>query len=212
VRTRGDSRTGTLGYVEQGFEVIDGCRRRALSGEGEQNACGRAAGDPRRSAKARIAQRERPEEEMNISHEDSRPVGDDGAAVGSAVVAGVLAYGDIPIAALPQVRHTPTTRHAVLPGAAPGDGLFTVATKLEKQFANLQPNVINRRPAGRTKITLDFAQDRDIDKARWDVAGRVFRASRNLPIERRDAVYRKVNRPMRRSCRQLIRRRCRSPT
>src|SRR5262249_32841452 len=55
----------------------------------------------------------------------------------SCVVAGLLAYGDIPIAALPKFD-TPTIQvTAVLPGASPENMAASVATPLEKQFATI---------------------------------------------------------------------------
>ncbi len=114
----------------------------------------------------------------------------------SAVVAGVLAYGDIPIAALPKFE-TPTIQvTAVLPGASPDNMASSVATPLEKQFATISDvNVISSSSTqGRTQVTLEFDQDRDIDKAAVDVQAALLRASRSLPIEMTSPpAYRKVN-------------------
>src|SRR5258708_22020556 len=103
----------------------------------------------------------------------------------SAVVAGVLAYGDIPIAALPKFE-TPTIQvTATLPGASPDNMASSVATQLEKQFATIsEVNVISSSSTqGRTQVTLEFDQDRDIDKAAVDVQAALLRASRSLPVE-----------------------------
>ena len=114
----------------------------------------------------------------------------------SAVVAGVIAYDDIPIAALPKFE-TPTIQvTAVLPGASPDNMASSVATPLEKQFATISDvNVISSSSTqGRTQITLEFDQDRDIDKAAVDVQAALLRASRSLPIEMTSPpAYRKVN-------------------
>src|SRR5258708_12342218 len=114
----------------------------------------------------------------------------------SAVVAGVLAYGDIASAALPKFE-TPTIRvTAVLPGASPDNMASSVATQLEKQFATISDvNVISSSSTqGRTQVTLEFDQDRDIDKAAVDVQAALFRASRSLPVEMTSPPsYRKVN-------------------
>ena len=104
----------------------------------------------------------------------------------SAVVAGVIAYGDIPIAALPKFE-TPTIQvTANLPGAGPEDMASSVATPLEKQFATISGvNVISSSSIqGQTQVTLEFDQDRDIDKAAVDVQAALLRASRSLPPER----------------------------
>ena len=114
----------------------------------------------------------------------------------SAVVAGVFAYDGIPIAALPQFD-TPTIQvTAVLPGASPENMASSVATPLEKQFATISDvDVISSSSTqGQTQVTLEFAQDRDIDKAAVDVQAALFRASRNLPVEMTTPPsYRKVN-------------------
>jgi HAE1 family hydrophobic/amphiphilic exporter-1 len=114
----------------------------------------------------------------------------------AAVVAGILAYGGIPIAALPQFD-TPTIQvTAVLPGAGPETMASSVATPLEKQFSTISSlDVISSTSVqGRTDITLEFNQDRDIDEAAVDVQAALFRASRNLPPEMTTPPsYRKVN-------------------
>jgi HAE1 family hydrophobic/amphiphilic exporter-1 len=114
----------------------------------------------------------------------------------SAVIAGLIAYNDIPIAALPQFD-TPTIQvTAVLPGASPENMASSVATPLEKQFATISGvNVITSSSTlGYTQVTLEFDQDREIDKAAVDVQAALFRAQRALPIEMTTPPsYRKVN-------------------
>ena len=114
----------------------------------------------------------------------------------AAVVAGILAYGGIPIAALPMFD-TPTIQvTAVLPGASPETMASSVATVLEKQFSTISSlDVISSTSIqGRTDITLEFSQDRNIDDAAVDVQAALFRASRNLPAEMTTPPsYRKVN-------------------
>jgi HAE1 family hydrophobic/amphiphilic exporter-1 len=114
----------------------------------------------------------------------------------AAVVAGVLAYGDIPIAALPQFETPTISVTANLPGASPENMASSVATQLEKQFATISNlnTISSTSTLGRTQITLEFDADRDIDKAAVDVQAALFRASRNLPIEMTTPPsYRKVN-------------------
>jgi len=114
----------------------------------------------------------------------------------AAVVAGILAYGGIPIAALPQFD-TPTIQvTARLPGASPETMASSVATPLEKQFSTISSlDVISSTSTqGETNITLEFNQDRNIDEAAVDVQAALFRASRNLPVEMTTPPsYRKVN-------------------
>ncbi len=114
----------------------------------------------------------------------------------SFVVAGLIAYGDIPIAALPQFDTPTISVTANLPGASPENMASSVATPLEKQFATISSvNVITSSSTlGFTQITLEFDQDRDIDKAAVDVQAALLRASRSLPVEMTNPPsYRKVN-------------------
>jgi HAE1 family hydrophobic/amphiphilic exporter-1 len=114
----------------------------------------------------------------------------------AAVVAGILAYNGIPIAALPMFD-TPTIQvTALLPGASPENMASSVATPLEKQFATIASlDVISSTSTqGQTQITLEFNQDRNIDDAAVDVQAALFRASRSLPVEMTTPPsYRKVN-------------------
>ena len=114
----------------------------------------------------------------------------------SFVVAGLIAYDDIPIAALPQFDTPTISVSANLPGASPENMASSVATPLEKQFATISSvNVITSSSTlGNTQITLEFDQDRDIDKAAVDVQAALLRAQRSLPVEMTTTPsYRKVN-------------------
>ncbi|MBL0141622.1 MAG: efflux RND transporter permease subunit [Betaproteobacteria bacterium] len=114
----------------------------------------------------------------------------------SFVVAGLIAYGDIPIAALPQFDTPTISVSANLPGASPENMASSVATALEKQFATISDvNVITSSSTlGNTQITLEFDQERDIDKAAVDVQAALLRAARSLPVEMTNPPsYRKVN-------------------
>ena len=55
----------------------------------------------------------------------------------SAVIAGIIAYGDLPIAALPSYDSPTITVSAVLPGASPETMASSVATQLERQFSTI---------------------------------------------------------------------------
>ncbi len=114
----------------------------------------------------------------------------------SFVAAGLIAYDDIPIAALPQFD-TPTIQvTASLPGASPETMAASVATPLEKQFSTIAGVAVatSTSTLGNTSITLEFVPDRDIDKAAVDVQAALFRAQRALPDEMTNPpTYRKVN-------------------
>ncbi len=114
----------------------------------------------------------------------------------SAVLAGVLAYDSIPIAALPSYDTPTISVTATLPGASPETMASSVATQLERQFSTITGvDVISSTSTlGNTSITLEFNQDRDIDSAAIDVQAALLRAQRSLPTEMTTTPsYRKVN-------------------
>ncbi|HXH01820.1 MAG TPA: efflux RND transporter permease subunit [Candidatus Competibacteraceae bacterium] len=114
----------------------------------------------------------------------------------SVVLAGVLAYRQLPIAALPNFD-TPTINvFATLPGASPETMASSVALPLEKQFSTIAGLVAisSVSTPGVTSITLEFAPSRDIDAAAVDVQAALLRASRILPDDMpAPPSYRKVN-------------------
>ena len=114
----------------------------------------------------------------------------------SAVLAGVLAYGSIPIAALPSYDTPTISVTASLPGASPETMASSVATPLERQFSTISGlDVISSTSTlGSTSITLEFGQDRNIDSAAIDVQAALLRAQRALPAEMTaPPSYRKIN-------------------
>ncbi|MDO8465262.1 MAG: efflux RND transporter permease subunit [Gallionella sp.] len=114
----------------------------------------------------------------------------------SAVLAGVLSYGGIPIAALPSYDTPTISVSASLPGASPETMASSVATPLERQFSTISGlDVISSTSTlGSTSITLEFNQDRNIDSAAIDVQAALLRAQRSLPIEMTTPPsYRKIN-------------------
>ncbi|SFO19500.1 efflux RND transporter permease subunit [Nitrosospira briensis] len=114
----------------------------------------------------------------------------------SAVVAGIIAYGGLSIAALPSYDSPTISVTAALPGASPETMASSVATPLERQFSMISGlSVISSTSTlGNTAITLEFDQDRDIDSASIDVQAALLRAERSLPMEMTiPPSYRKVN-------------------
>ena len=112
------------------------------------------------------------------------------------VVAGAIAYTKIPVAALPSFNSPVIQVTATLPGASPENMASSVALPLEKEFSTIDGiNVISSTNfLGNTSITLEFNNDRDIDKAAVDVQAALLRAQRRLPIEMTTPPsYRKVN-------------------
>ena len=114
----------------------------------------------------------------------------------SAVVAGIIAYSGLPIAALPSYDSPTISVTAVLPGASPETMASSVATPLERQFSTISGlSVISSASTlGNTAITLEFDQDMDIDSAALDVQAALLRAERSLPVEMTSPPsYRKIN-------------------
>jgi len=114
----------------------------------------------------------------------------------SAILAGIMAYGNLPIAALPSYDSPTISVTAVLPGASPETMASSVATQLERQFSTISGlSVISSTSTlGNTAITLEFDQRRDIDSAAIDVQAALLRAERALPIEMTSPPsYRKIN-------------------
>ena len=114
----------------------------------------------------------------------------------AAVLAGVIAYGGMPIAALPSYDTPTISVSATLPGASPETMASSVATPLERQFSTISGlSVISSTSTlGSTSITLEFDEGRNIDSASIDVQAALLRAQRSLPTEMTSTPsYRKVN-------------------
>ena len=114
----------------------------------------------------------------------------------AAVLGGIIAYGGIPIAALPTYDAPTISVTAVLPGASPETMASSVATPLERQFSTISGLAVisSTSTLGNTAITLEFDQGRSIDSAAIDVQAALLRAQRALPTEMTTPpAYRKVN-------------------
>lgn len=114
----------------------------------------------------------------------------------AAMIGGLLAYQNIPIASLPNIDTPVITVTATLPGASPETMATAVATPMERQFANIaglvQISSTNRR--GFTTISLEFAPERDMDGATIDIQSALLNAQRQLPVEMTTfPSYRKVS-------------------
>ena len=133
---------------------------------------------------------------MNISETCIRRPVMTGLLSVAAVVAGIVAYLLLPVAALPNVDYPTITVSANLPGASPEVMASSVATPLEREFSTIAGvDVITSSSfQDSTSITLQFALDRDIDAAAQDVQAAISRAQRRLPDEMTEPPsYRKSN-------------------
>ena len=112
------------------------------------------------------------------------------------VLAGVIAYSKIPVAALPSYNTPVINVSAQLPGASPDTMATSVALQLEKQFSTIPGlNIISStNTLGATSLTLEFDEGRNIDAAAVDVQAALLRAQRSLPQDMTSPPsYRKVN-------------------
>ncbi|RQO56912.1 acriflavine resistance protein B [Paucibacter sp. KBW04] len=112
------------------------------------------------------------------------------------VIAGLAAWGKIPVAALPSYNTPIINVQASLPGASPETMASSVALPLEKQFSTIAglTTISSTNTLGSTSLTLEFDPSRNIDAAAVDVQAALFRSLRALPTEMSSPPsYRKVN-------------------
>jgi hydrophobic/amphiphilic exporter-1 (mainly G- bacteria), HAE1 family len=112
------------------------------------------------------------------------------------IVAGYIAYQQIPVAALPSYDTPVINVSATLPGANPETMAISVALPLEKQFQTIPglATISSSSTLGNTSLTLEFEEGRNIDAAAVDVQAALLRAQRTLPVDMTiPPSYRKVN-------------------
>jgi hydrophobe/amphiphile efflux-1 (HAE1) family protein len=98
-------------------------------------------------------------------------------------LAGVLAFGTLAIADLPNIDFPTIAVSANLPGADPAIMASTVAAVLERQFSAIAglDSMTSSSSIGTAQITLQFSLDRDIDGAATDVQTAIAAATPLLP-------------------------------
>ena len=115
--------------------------------------------------------------------------------VAAIVLFGLIAFRSLPVNDLPNVDFPTISVTAELPGANPEVMASTVATPLERQFSQIPGvdtmNSVNS--TGRTRITLQFTLERNIDSAAQDVQTAISQAIRRLPDDMDPPTLRKVN-------------------
>jgi multidrug efflux pump len=133
---------------------------------------------------------------MNISAPFiQRPVGTTLLTIGLALT-GAVAFGLLPVAALPQVEFPTIQVSANLPGASPETMATSVAAPLERQFGRIAgvTEMTSTSYLGSTSIVLQFELSRSIDGAARDVQGAINAARGYLPTALpNNPNYRKVN-------------------
>jgi HAE1 family hydrophobic/amphiphilic exporter-1 len=114
----------------------------------------------------------------------------------SLILAGLLAYANIPVAALPSFNTPVINVSANLSGAAPETMASSVALPLEKQFSTIAgiSIITSTSTQGQTSLTLEFDPSIDVNAAAVDVQAALLAAQRQLPQEMTELPsYRKVN-------------------
>jgi HAE1 family hydrophobic/amphiphilic exporter-1 len=112
------------------------------------------------------------------------------------LIFGIAAYRLLPVSTLPQVDFPTIQVTGELPGASPETMASAVATVLERQFSTIAgiDEMSSVSGQGITRITIQFALDRDIDAAAQDVNSAIASAARQLPATMSaPPAFRKVN-------------------
>jgi HAE1 family hydrophobic/amphiphilic exporter-1 len=112
------------------------------------------------------------------------------------LIFGLAAYRLLPVSTLPNVDFPTIQVSADLPGANPETMASSVATVLEKEFSTIAgiEEMTSVSGQGVTRITIQFALDRDIDAAAQDVNSAIASAARRLPATMPSPPsFRKVN-------------------
>ena len=124
-----------------------------------------------------------------------RPVATTLLTLGIAL-SGVMAFRLLPVSPLPQVDFPTISVQASLPGASPETMAATVAMPLERSLGRIAgvSEMTSQSTLGATRITLQFALNRNIDGAARDVQAAINAARTLLPTGLpSNPTYRKVN-------------------
>ncbi|MGZ5884543.1 MAG: efflux RND transporter permease subunit, partial [Burkholderiaceae bacterium] len=111
-------------------------------------------------------------------------------------LAGIVAFGLLPVSPLPQIDIPTISVSASMPGASPETMASTVATPLERSLGRIAgiTEMTSSSSLGSANIVLQFDLSRDIDGAARDVQAAINAARVDLPTTlRSNPTYRKVN-------------------
>src|SRR5262245_25596131 len=99
------------------------------------------------------------------------------------LLAGALAYYQLPVSALPQVDYPTIQVLTFYPGTSPDVMASSVTAPLERQFGQVPglKQMTSSSSAGSSVITLQFALDLNIDVAQQDVQAAINAALPFLP-------------------------------
>jgi len=124
-----------------------------------------------------------------------RPVATVLLTIGLAL-AGVAAFFVLPVAPLPKVDYPTISVSARLPGASPETMASSVATPLERRLGTIAGvnEMTSSSGNGSTRISLQFALNRNIDAAAREVQAAINASRTDLPATlRSNPTYRKAN-------------------
>jgi multidrug efflux pump len=112
------------------------------------------------------------------------------------LLAGGIAYYQLPVAALPEVEYPTVQIVTFYPGANPDVMASSVTAPLERQFGQVSglKQMTSTSSFGSSLITLQFALDLNIDIAEQEVQASINAASNYLPADLPNPpIYSKVN-------------------
>ncbi len=112
------------------------------------------------------------------------------------LLAGFVAYQQLPVSALPQVDYPTIQVQTFYPGASPDVMASSVTAPLERQFGEIPglSQMTSNSSGGGSVITLQFDLSESIDIAQQDVQAAINEASSYLPKDLPNPpVYSKVN-------------------
>jgi multidrug efflux pump len=112
----------------------------------------------------------------------NRPIGTTLLALGVGIF-GIVAFGFLPVAPLPQIEFPTISVSAALPGASPETMATSVATPLERQLGQIAgvKELTSVSKLGSMRITVQFDLNRDINGAARDVQAAILAARSHLP-------------------------------
>src|SRR5881296_1306778 len=112
------------------------------------------------------------------------------------LLAGAVAYKQLPVSALPQVDYPTIQVVTFYPGASPDVMASSVTSPLERQFGQMPGlnQMMSTSSAGSSLITLQFALELSIDVAEQEVQAAINAATTYLPKDLPNPpIYSKTN-------------------
>src|SRR5512140_2068486 len=112
------------------------------------------------------------------------------------LLAGIVAYNQLPVSALPQVDYPTIQVLTFFPGASPDVMASSVTAPLERQFGQMPglKQMSSTSSGGSSVITLQFSLDLSLDVAEQEVQAAINAGFNFLPADLPNPpIYNKVN-------------------